>query len=44
MRGEREQAVIKILKEFIERGWIEPCSSEWASPRFVVPKKVAGEW
>ena len=36
--------MIKILKEFIERGWIEPCSSEWASPCFVVPKKVAGEW
>ena len=32
------------LKEFMERGWLEPCTSEWASPAFVVPKKVAGEW
>ena len=36
--------MIKILKEFIERGWMEPCSSEWASPCLVVPKKVAVEW
>ena len=42
MKGERQQTMIKILKEFIERGWIEPCSSEWASPCFVVSKKVAG--
>ena len=34
----------KILGEFIERGWLGPCHSEWASPCFVVPKKVAGEW
>ena len=33
----------KILRDFIERGWLEPCHSEWASPCFVVPKKVAGE-
>ena len=33
----------KILREFIERGWLEPCHSEWASPCFVVPKKVAGD-
>ena len=44
MKGEREQAMINILKEFMERGWIEPCSSELASPCFVVQKKVAGEW
>ena len=31
-------------REFIERGWLEPCHSQWASPCFVVPKKVAGEW
>ena len=36
--------MIKILKEFIERGRMEPCSSEWASPCLVVPKKVAVEW
>ena len=34
----------KILRDFIQRGWLEPCHSEWASPCFVVPKKVAGEW
>ena len=43
MKGERERAMIKILKDVIEPGSIEPCSSEWASPCFVVPKKVAGE-
>ena len=32
------------LKVFMERGWLEPCTSKWASPAFVVPKKVAGEW
>ena len=31
-------------RDFIERGWLKPCHSEWASPCFVVPKKVAGEW
>ena len=44
LRGERKEAMEKILREFIERGWLEPCHSEWASPCFVVPKKVAGEW
>ena len=44
LRGERKEAMEKILCEFIERGWLEPCHSEWASPCFVVPKKVAGEW
>ena len=44
MKGQREQAMVKILKDFIERGWIELCSSEWDSPCFVVPKKVAEEW
>ena len=43
-KGEPEQAMIKMLKEFIEREWIQPCSSEWASPCFVVPEKVAGQW
>ena len=32
------------LKEFMERGWLEPCTSEWASPAFVVLKRVAGKW
>ena len=44
LRGERKEAMEKILRDFIERGWLEPCHSEWASPCFVVPKKVAGEW
>ena len=44
LRGERKEAMEKILRELIERGWLEPCHSEWASPGFVVPKKVAGEW
>ena len=44
LRGERKEAMEKILREFIERGWLECCHSEWASPCFVVPKKVAGEW
>ena len=32
------------LAEFIERGWIEPSDSEWASPAFIVPEKEKGEW
>ena len=44
LRGERKEAMEKILRDFIKRGWLEPCHSEWASPCFVVPKKVAGEW
>ena len=44
LRGERKEAMEKILREFIERGWLQPCHSEWASPCFVVPKKVAGQW
>ena len=43
LRGERKEAIEKILREFIERGWLEPCHSEWASRCFVVLKKVAGE-
>ena len=44
LRGERKEAMENILREFIKRGWLEPCHTEWASPSFVVPKKVAGEW
>ena len=44
LRGERKEAMTKILREFIERGWLEPCRSEWASPCFMVPKKMAGDW
>ena len=28
----------KLLMEFIERDWIEPSDSEWASPAFIFPK------
>ena len=41
LRGERKDATEEILREFIDRGWLEPCHSEWASTCFVVPKKVA---
>ena len=34
----------KLLAKFIERGWIEPSNTEWASPDFIVPKKEKGEW
>ena len=44
LRGERKEAMEKVLREFIGRGWLEQCHSKWASPCFVVPKKVAGEW
>ena len=44
LRGEKKEAMEKIYREFIDRGWLEPCHSEWASPCFVVPKKVAGDW
>ena len=39
LQGDRAEAMKKLLAEFIERGWIEPSDSEWASPAFVVPKK-----
>ena len=44
LRGERAEAMKKLLIEFIERGWIEPSDGEWASPAFIVPKKDKGEW
>ena len=44
IKAEHEQEMINILKESIQQEWIEPCSSEWASSCFVVPKKVAGVW
>ena len=34
----------RLLKEFIERGLIEPSDSKWASPAFIVLKKEKGEW
>ena len=42
--GDRAEAMRTLLAEFIERGWIEPSDSEWASPAFIVPKKEKGEW
>ena len=44
LQGERAEVMKKLLKEFIERGWIEPSDSEWASPAFIVQKKEKGEW
>ena len=34
----------RILRQFIDRGRLELCHSEWASPCFVLRKKIAGEW
>ena len=44
LQGDRAEALKKLLAEFIERGWIEPSDSEWASPAFIVPRKEKGEW
>ena len=44
LQGDRAEAMKKLLAEFIERGWIEPSDSEWASPAFIMPKKEKGEW
>ena len=43
LQGDRAEAMKKLLAEFIERGWIDPSDSEWASPAFIVPKKEKGE-
>ena len=44
LRVERKEPMEKILQQFIDRGWLEPCDSEWFSCCFIVPKNVAGEW
>ena len=44
LRGERKEAMERILRRFIDRGWLVPCHSKWASSCFVIAKKVAGEW
>ena len=44
LQGDRAEAMEKLLAEFIERGWIEPSNSEWASPAFMVCKKEKGKW
>ena len=41
--GEKEGALIDILKGYIERGWLVRGDSEWASPPLVVPKP-GGKW
>ena len=43
-QGERAEAMKRLLKEFKERGWIEPSDSEWASRAFSVPRKEKGKW
>ena len=43
LQGDRAEAMKKLLGEFIERGWIEPSNSEWASPAVIVPKKEKGK-
>ena len=44
LQGDRAEAMKKLLAEFIERGWIQPSDSEWASQAFILPKKEKGEW
>ena len=44
LQGDQAEAMKKLCAEFIERGWIEPSDSEWASQAFPVPKKEKGEW
>ena len=44
LKGDRAEAMKKLLAEFIERGSIEPSEGEWASPAFIVPQKEKGEW
>ena len=44
LQGDRAEAMKKLLAGFVERGWIEPSDSEWASPAFFVPKKEKGKW
>ena len=44
LQGDRAEAMKKLLAEFIERGWIQPFDSEWASQAFIVLKNEKGEW
>ena len=44
LQGDLAEAMKKLLAEFIERGWIQPSDSEWASPAFILPEKEKGEW
>ena len=46
LQGDRAEAMKKLLAEFIERGWIKPSDSEWASPALSCPRKrrASGGW
>ena len=44
LRGYRKEVMEKITQDSIVGSWLEPCHSEWASPCFIDPKKVAREW
>ena len=41
MPGERETALKTIVDKYLDRGWIRPSKSEWATQAFVVPKPTA---
>jgi len=43
MPGERESALKTIVDKYLERGWIRPSRSEWATKAFVVPKPAAAD-
>ena len=43
LRGEKEEAMEKILRQLIDQGLLEPCCSRWASSCLVVPNKVTEE-
>ena len=42
LQGERAEAIKNLLMGFIERGWIEPCDSEWALSQR--RRRVNGDW
>ena len=39
LQGDLDELMKKLLAEFIERGWIEPSNSEWASPAPSCPRR-----
>ena len=41
--GEREVALREIISKYLQRGWIRPSKSEWASQPFVVPKPASAD-
>ena len=42
LRSERKEAMEKILRKFIDRGWFEPCQSARASPALSSPRSWPG--